>query len=72
MIYRVRLKLQNNSVYFNSGVLLFDLNKTSLKNRILKLVDNKSALDTLKKHQLERKEALTFDWAQKMATLVLE
>ena len=51
---------------------LFDLNKTSLKNRILKLVDNKSALETLKKHQLERKEALTFDWAQKMATLVLE
>lgn len=51
---------------------LFDLNKKSLKDRILKLIDDKYALYTLRKHQFERKEMLTFDWAQKMAELILK
>ena len=51
---------------------LFDLNKVSLKESILRFVEDNHALKLLRDRQLKRKKELTFDWAQLMAELVLE
>ena len=51
---------------------LFDLNKVSLKESILRFVEDNHALKLLRGRQLKRKKELTFDWAQLMAELVLE
>lgn len=50
---------------------LFELTQSSLRDCILKLVGDFSALEKLKELQFERREELTFDWAQTISNLII-
>lgn len=54
------------------GNALFNLDAGSLKERILLYINDRKALLELKKWQEQRKEELTFDWAQRIVEIISE